>query len=241
MIVFFLAAAENLASHLVDKMRGFGHVVVFCSDIEDLCVAVTENRVGGLCLVAADYRIFGTQSRCPYETMAKILAKLKCPFVFYNDPFPEPDGLCDYWMKILQEYSPGFFDSDRMIPVIRNLSECVEAEKSVRSREPVVQAISSSELIGKIDARFRIPASKKNLLSLLVENRGTLIESSRLCMMLWGNSEKRMRDRLHSYVSWLRKNVLEEMSEPCARILSDGNGTYLFMVSWCNEIDFNML
>ncbi|MBR6297324.1 MAG: helix-turn-helix domain-containing protein [Treponema sp.] len=231
MIVFFLAVAESLAARLVDKMKGYGHVAVLYSDIEDLCVAVTENRVGGLCLVAADYRIFGTQSRCPYETMAKILVKLKCPFVFYNDPFPEQDGLCDYWMKTLQEYSPGFFDEDIIRPVIRNLSECVVKEMALRNQETVEQTISSSELMEKIDERFKIPPSKKKLLSLLVEKQGACVESSDLCMSLWRNSEKRMSGRLHSYISWLRKNVLDEMTEPRTRILSDGNGTYLFMVS----------
>ncbi|MBQ2080246.1 MAG: helix-turn-helix domain-containing protein, partial [Treponema sp.] len=148
-----------------------------------------------------------------------------------NDPFPEQDGLCDYWMKILQEYSPGFFDEDIIRPVIRNLSECVVKEMALRNQEAVEQTISSSELMEKIDERFKIPPSKKKLLSLLVENQGACVESSDLCMRLWGNSEKRMSGRLHSYISWLRKNVLDEMTEPRTRILSDGNGTYLFMVS----------
>ena len=236
MIVFFLAESEKSVTPLVEDMRRCGHVVVYYSSLEDLCVAISENAVEGRCLVVSDYRIFGIKSRCPYETMKGIMGELKCPFIFFNDPFPEASDLYDYWMGILQEYSSGLYDEAGMIHAINNLSKCIVGGKNQRDRESLNKRWTASELMEKFESGFKIPPSKKDLLVLLVENCGNLLDGNELCMKLWGSSEKRMSDRLHSYISWLRKNVLDRMSEPCTQILSDGNGAYLFRISDCPKV-----
>ena len=228
MIVFFLSEDEKSVIPLVERMRSYGHVALSYNDIEDLCVAVSENAVEGISLLVSDYRIFGTKSRCPYDTMAGIMRELKCPFIFFNDPFPELPELYDHWMRILHEYSLGLYREAPMIQTVHNLRECVAAERHSCERKSHAEKMTSNELIKKMDSLCRIPPSKKSLLSLLVENRGDCIDGEDICLKLWGSSEKLMTDRLHSYISWLRKNVLSVMREPYAQILSDGNGSYLF-------------
>ncbi len=216
-----LVLTKNLDTYYFGEgLMKHGYSPIVCTDFESV---VDFGRTEDIAILLCDFRIFGLESRNPYESLKSKLGDI--PFVFYNDPFPGFDGdeYLRQWRGTLLEYSGGL--DEPVEEFLEHLS------RAVLSGCPAGHADFESKVepdpLLKMKSILDIPNSKWRLMELLYEKRGERVSVEYLSRRMWDRFDSKSVANLYAYVSFLRGEISKH-KQLGMTIKKSGDGGYVF-------------
>lgn len=228
MKVFALLRDKKSARLVKGALEKEGHLVRLFSDREDLFTTIYEDYQNSVELVIMDYYIFDHDYFNPFDEF--ISRSYNLPLIYYNDPYPQPHNLAEYWlMKNCDKYGECFDASFimKLKELFNSLQDALlfdDAEnyssvedfpkaeyKKVLRTALLLRESGDDEISEKFDfdiqdfcTRHKLSKSRKELLEYFHQNEGRVLELEQITRELWGTDTPAARQRVYSYVHDLR-------------------------------------
>lgn len=221
MSVYILTKKEQLKAcmELAACMeKTCGDVTVFTNDAEFYgCLDVASP--GEVEYVMIDVRTFQMDLFNPYTYIAR--CKNPVPVVVFNDPFPAPDERAAFWYAKNKDYFLSLLGIKRiegLVPAFALLQEyfnnhdlqeffscmCPPKEFFTKAEKDCMDALEH------FAENHKIIKSRKDLFDLFLHNQGKIVSTKELCMGLWNDYSMETRQRLCTYISYLRREFRKE-------------------------------
>lgn len=241
MVVYFLTRQKEICEQMGKLLAEKNHVCTIFTDVEHFYASVKVQGARRIDLLAVDYRSFEHDVLNPYEIM--IDHDCVIPFIYYNDPYPEPDERIAFW-KVQNRHHFGAVlpesRLDEVSPVLSDLNVILENPElnpciSLINKPLPFYRDEKEKALAQFDIdsfrlRHRIPESRITLFTFLYERQGTSVDSETLCRYLWNDFSKEKLQLLYAYIYDLRAACKMEKTV-VVRIEHDGKKQYRLTVT----------
>lgn len=99
MVIYFLTTQSDACKLITSRLEQHGHFCTIFTGHADFFSAVLSSPEKPD-LLACDYFSFSSKFFNPYEVLTDI--KVQIPYFTYNEPFPDENSRCSWWLKEIQ-------------------------------------------------------------------------------------------------------------------------------------------